>query len=400
MNPTVLFPLLLVLLETIVFLSTDMYLPALPNLRADLHTSQSLAQLTMTLWFWGAALPQLVVGPLSDRFGRRPLLLAGSVIFAVATWLCATVSSMPILLAARLLQGLCVGIVIVPGYAAIHELFEHVAAIRTIAWMNSISVLAPAAGPFLGGLMLLVGTWRSIFALLAILATVLTFLIYKVMPETLPPDKKRPLYLPQLAKNYCQIMLNRRFAGYCLVNGVAFFAMIAWITASPFLMITQFQFTPFQYGLTQGFIFLCFIAGTRVVHQSMSRFSAQQVSWAGLCVLGISSLFMMAHVAFIPEHMMTFASLMGLFSFGCSLIFSPLQRLAMESCPDAPMGARMAVYSFYFSIAGGCGSALINSVYDNTLSMLAFLLSTCGLLAVVLSAIQQKWLLQSTRSEG
>jgi len=141
------FPLLLVIYEIANYLSNDMYLPALPQMMDELGLDAKQAQLTLTAWFFGSASMPLIIGVMADRFGRRPILLLGGMVYVLATIACALSTNGTMLLIARLIEGGMVPSMMVAGYACIHELYEQKEAIRILALMGSISVLAPALGP-------------------------------------------------------------------------------------------------------------------------------------------------------------------------------------------------------------------------------------------------------------
>ena len=157
------FPLLMVCYEISAYLSNDMYLSALPQMAIDFNITQHIAQLTLTAWFLGAASMQLILGPASDQYGRRPVLLLGGLCFVIAAVVSALTTDLTTLLISRFFQGCATCSVVVAGYAAIHELYEHKEAIRVLARMSSITILAPALGPLVGGLILQTVGWRFIF---------------------------------------------------------------------------------------------------------------------------------------------------------------------------------------------------------------------------------------------
>src|SRR5437763_170719 len=128
-----LFPFIFVFYEVTNYLANDMYLPALPTLTGDLNTTIHLAQLTLSTWFFGTASMQLILGPLSDRFGRRPILLGGGLVFIIATLICALSTNIHTLIMARFFQGCAVCSVVTAGYSTIHEIYEHTQAIRILA---------------------------------------------------------------------------------------------------------------------------------------------------------------------------------------------------------------------------------------------------------------------------
>lgn len=145
------FAVLLALYEIATYLSNDAYLPALPFIVKDLNTTNHLIQLTLTSWFLGSGSMQLFLGPLTDRIGRRPVLLWGGLVFITSTIGCALTHNVYVLLCLRFVQGATIASMFVPGYATIHELFEQKKAIQVLAIMSSISILAPRLWPLIRG---------------------------------------------------------------------------------------------------------------------------------------------------------------------------------------------------------------------------------------------------------
>ena len=144
-----LFPFALVIFELVVYFSIDMYLPALPDVQQWFSTSEQYIQLTLSAWLVGSGTFQLLLGPISDRFGRRRILLGGCIVFIATSIGCALTDSLSFFVGLRLIQGTVVCCVLVAGYACINELLSSTQAIKTLARMNSVTVLAPAIGPIL-----------------------------------------------------------------------------------------------------------------------------------------------------------------------------------------------------------------------------------------------------------
>ena len=163
---TVLFPIFLILYEFCTNMSNDMYLPALPIISEAFSASANLVQLTITAWLAGDTAVQLIIGPLSDRFGRRPILFGGGLLFLIFAPWCALAPTLPILILSRFVQGIGVCTMMVAGYASIHDLYDDKRAIHILVWMGSAAVIAPAIGPVFGGLILTVASWRTIFYVL------------------------------------------------------------------------------------------------------------------------------------------------------------------------------------------------------------------------------------------
>ena len=231
------FPLLLVMYEIATYLSNDMYLPALPDMMQDLGLTMKQAQLTLTTWFVGSATLPLVLGVVSDRYGRRPVLLIGGLIYIAATIFCAITTDNNQLLIARFIEGAAIPSMMVAGYACIHEFYEQKEAIRILALMGSVTILAPALGPLLGSIILLFSSWRGIFWFIAILSALAIALLFQAMPETLPPEKREPVHFATLLKQYTSVVTNKRFMLLLGVLGFMFTGFIVWITAGPLLSL-------------------------------------------------------------------------------------------------------------------------------------------------------------------
>lgn len=332
-NSTVLwiFPLLLVLYETALYLSNDAYLPALPAISKEFSSSISLTQLTLTLWFLGSSGIQLFIGPLCDRFGRRPILLIGGLVFILSTIGCSIASNIETLLIARFIQGLSIPTMIIAGYSVIHELFDQKQAIKTLAFMNSITVLAPSLGPLAGGLLLYVMHWRGLFGILAVWAILTLCGLWKIMPETLSSEKKHPLEIKNTLKIYWSILSNIVFIMNNLIAGCAFGAMIAWICASSFLCIEKFHYTFIQYGIVQAVIFGGFIFGSRLVQSIIEKFSLTAILRLSMFLIFSSSLSMFLLSLIISNNLMTIIIPMIFLAVGAGLGYAILNRLAVEA---------------------------------------------------------------------
>lgn len=376
-----LFPILLVAYEMAVYLSNDMYLPALPTIANDFATDYYYAQWTLTSWFLGASAFQLIVGPLADRYGRRPVLMVGGVIFILATLLCAFSNNLFVFIIARFLQGSAVCSAVVAGYAVIHELFDHKNAVKIMAVMGSVTVLAPSLGPLLGSFILLGGAWQHIFLLIAISASISLALLYCTMPETLSADKQHDIALKKQMNIYFAILKNKIFMLKTSLFCLLFMGMIAWIAIGPFLVIDDFNKTPVQFGIYQIIVFGTFIIGTNVTRRLTERKSLLWLVCVGTLLSTLGGLLAIGLVWFFPNSLLSLVLPLSLFSLGAGICLSPLNRLAIASC-EQPMGSVMAVFSSLMSVFGMVGTVIVGVLYMHTLLPVALLLGVISLLSV------------------
>ena len=253
-------PRLLVLLgalSAMVSLSIDMGLPALPGLATALHAPQRDGALTLSLFLAGFALAQLGFGPLSDRFGRRPALLAGCVLFSLGSAACTLAPGMPTLLAARLLAGCGAGAGMVVVLAVVRDLFEGARARSHLSTLNLIRAIAPIVAPSIGAWVLRVSSWRGIYALLTGFGLLVTLMAWRGLGESLRQPDAHALRLRRLAANYRDMLAHPEAFGHVLVNALAFGSLFAYVAGSPLLMTRVLGLSPAQYGI----VFACTALG-------------------------------------------------------------------------------------------------------------------------------------------
>ncbi|PGH54433.1 Bcr/CflA family drug resistance efflux transporter [Azospirillum palustre] len=243
-------------------LSTDLYLPSLPTLVRVFGTDVATVQLTLSIFLVGFAVSQLVYGPMSDRFGRRPTLLVGVTIYLAASAVCAMTSSIDALIAARFFQalGACCGPVV--ARAVVRDVFGRDRAATVLAYMSMAMALAPAVGPMLGGVLTEWFGWRANFVLLTIFACGILAAVWSMLGETNAHRDEDALRPSRLAANYLLLLRNRGFLGYVLVVAFSYSGIFSFISGSSFVLIEQMHLTPAQYGASFGAVVLGYMLGT------------------------------------------------------------------------------------------------------------------------------------------
>ncbi|MFC7841553.1 multidrug effflux MFS transporter [Streptomyces sp. NPDC057382] len=233
-------------------LAMDMYLPSLPEVTRSLHAPAATVQLTLTACLAGMALGQLVVGPMSDRWGRRRPLLAGLALFVAATVLCALAPSVETLVAFRLAQGLAGAAAIVIARAVVRDLYDGMAMARFFSTLMLISGVAPVVAPLIGGQILRVTDWRGVFAVLTVIGVLIGVLVWTRLPETLEPAKRHGGGVGEALRAMRGLLADRAFTGYTLTGGFAFAALFAYIAASPFVVQEIYGASPQTFSLLFG----------------------------------------------------------------------------------------------------------------------------------------------------
>ncbi|MBC2902479.1 multidrug effflux MFS transporter [Streptomyces cupreus] len=233
-------------------LAMDMYLPSLPQVTEALHAPAATVQLTLTACLAGMALGQLVVGPMSDKWGRRRPLLIGLAVYVVATALCAIAPTVEFLVAFRLAQGLAGAAGIVIARAVVRDLYDGVAMARFFSTLMLISGVAPIIAPLIGGQILRVTDWRGVFVVLTVVGVLLAGLVWARLPETLAPADRHEGGVGEALRSMRGLLADRAFAGYMLTGGFSFAALFAYISASPFVIQEIYGASPQTFSLLFG----------------------------------------------------------------------------------------------------------------------------------------------------
>ncbi|WP_405059468.1 multidrug effflux MFS transporter [Kribbella sp. NBC_01505] len=227
----------------------DMNVPGFPELGRELGAKSSVVQLSMSVFLFGLVVGQLVIGPISDRLGRRRLLIPGTALFAVLSAVCALVPSMPLLLAGRFLQGCAGAAGTVLARAILTDRFAGPRLPFYFSIQSMILGVAPVLGPMLGGLIVTAGGWRAVFWVLAVLGVALCTVVLLQVPESLPPERRATTGIASTFTTMGSLLRGRPFAGYVLTLAFAAGAMFMYIGSSTFVFQDTFGLSAAQYGL-------------------------------------------------------------------------------------------------------------------------------------------------------
>ncbi|MEU2429993.1 Bcr/CflA family efflux MFS transporter [Streptomyces sp. NPDC007861] len=272
-------------------LSMDMYLPALPQVTGALHAPAATVQLTLTACLAGMALGQLVVGPMSDRWGRRRPLLAGMLVYIVATAVCALAPTIELLIAFRLLQGLAGAAGIVIARAVVRDLYDGVEMARFFSTLMLISGAAPIVAPLVGGQILQVTDWRGVFHVLTVVGVLLTLVVWRWLHETLPPERRHGGGVGTALRTMRGLLADRVFTGYMLAGSLAFAALFAYIAASPFVVQEIYGASPQTFSLLFGLNSIGLVAVGQINGKVLvGRVSLDKALGLGLAVIAVAAL--------------------------------------------------------------------------------------------------------------
>ena len=277
------------LLSALTPFAIDMYLPSIPAIVRDLGAPVSLAQLSVTAYLGVFAAAQLLLGPLSDVLGRRLPVAVGLAVFALADVACALAPNMTAMLAARAVQALGGAAVAVTVPALVRDLFERDDYARVMGLVMLVMGLAPLLAPSLGGLVVVVGSWRWVFAVLLGITAVTAVLFFRQLPETLPPAHRHRLDPAAVARNYGLLLRHRAALGYLLTGMASFGGMMIFIVASPYVYIDLHGVPASWFGPLFGINIAAAMVFSYLNSRWVPRFGAERLLRAGLMVQGAAA---------------------------------------------------------------------------------------------------------------
>ncbi|MBP1135032.1 DHA1 family bicyclomycin/chloramphenicol resistance-like MFS transporter [Arthrobacter sp. PvP023] len=314
-------------------ISMDLYLPVLPALTAELNSTTSVAQLTISACLLGLAIGQVVAGPLSDRFGRRPPLLIGVIAYTLTSVLCALSPTVETLIAARFVQGIAGAVGIVIAQAAGRDVYSGGKLIRYYGRLTVLGGLAAIIGPVIGGQLAAVTDWRGVFLFLAAVGVAILVACLMIFRETLPEGARTTGGLSHTFNDFRRLLADPMFVGAVLITGFTYSAIFAYLSGATYILQGMYGLSPqgysFAFGLNSlGFVIFGFIAGRLAEHWSERGTLA-----AGLAMTLAGALGLLA-TAFL--HLPLIAIILSLFTMvsGVAVTSPPATSLALKGYPD------------------------------------------------------------------
>ena len=326
---TLMFPLALVLFELAVYIGNDLIQPAMLAITQDFGVSSTWAPSSMSFYLLGGASVAWLLGPLSDRLGRKKVLLTGVLFFGICCLLILLTQNMTQFLAFRFLQGIGLTVIAAVGYAAIQETFAERDAIKVMALMANISLLAPLLGPVLGAFLIDYVSWHWGFVAIALLALISWFGLKAKMPSQQQSVTRQPFIY--LFDDFKKIYRDKKFLGLTLALPLVSLPLMLWIALSPVMLVEELNFSSVQYGLAQFPVFIGLILGNIVLIKIMDRYPLGTTILTGLPIMLLGTVILV--IGAIWQHYLVPCLLIGmtLISFGEGISFSVMYRFALMS---------------------------------------------------------------------
>jgi DHA1 family bicyclomycin/chloramphenicol resistance-like MFS transporter len=332
-------------------LCIDMYLPAYPAISRELHASASSVQLTLTACLVGISAGQLLVGPVSDRLGRRPPLLFGLVAFVLSSAACAVAPDIYALAGFRLVQGMGGAAGIVIARSLVRDLHSGVALARFFSTLMLATGLGPVLAPQLGSWMLSFTSWRGIFILLAVIGIALLASAWRQIPETLPPDRRHSGSISATFTTMSSIVADRSFLGSAMACGLGMGAIFAYVAGSSFVLQNVYGLSPQLYGLVFALSALGLIGAAQVNGRLLGRVAPSRLLTIGLFIMSLAGALLVVIVATGVVGLAGVIPALILVQAGNGFVATNAVALALQRYPDAAGTAAAIIGTFQFLLA-------------------------------------------------
>lgn len=364
----------------------DMYLPALPQVAADLGTTEAGAALTLTSYFIVFGIAQMIYGPMADALGRKRPLVIGVAIFTAATVGAALAPTIGWLIAARAVQGLGAATLMAVPRAVIRDVATGPQAARVMSTIMIVIAVSPMLAPLTGSLVMAWGGWREIFAVLAVAALVSLALILFVLPETLAPEHRRPVSLAPMLSGARRLLTDRRFMGLTMIGGFGMASFFVFISSASFVYTRQYGLSPMGFSLAFaanaiGFFSASQFAGPmaqrygmeRVISLAITGFAAAMIALALIVWLGLDALPVVMAGLFVGNACL-------------GLVMPTAMVMSLDPHPDIA-GLASSLGGTFQMLTGGVMIALTGPFMDNSAASMVAAIALCAALAWCAAAL-------------
>lgn len=367
-------------------LATDMYLASFTDIAQEFSASASAVQLTLTAFLLGVCVGQLFLGPLSDRFGRRPVMLTALAVFAASGVALTFSAGIEMFVALRAVQGFSGAAGVVVSRAIAADLSTGRTAVRALSIIAMVGALGPLIAPPVGGAVATVAGWRGVLAVLAVASVAMLVVAVVMVPESLPPERRHRGGIGTAFGSFGRLLRDRAYVGYVVAFAAGFAAMLAYISASPFVGQRILGMTPFLYALS-------FAAGgaALVLANLVNARVAPRVGPRRMLVLGLA----LSTTAALALAVLTLAGALGIPAFiasaflltgGTGFIMSNCSALGLARA-DASRGAGAALLGSTQFLAGAIASPIVGLWGEGTAVPMALVAVGCIAVAVAAGGV-------------
>ncbi|HKM88632.1 MAG TPA: multidrug effflux MFS transporter [Xanthobacteraceae bacterium] len=380
---------LLAMLTALGPLSMDMYLPSLPDIARVLGTPTARVQLTISSYLIGFAVGQVIYGPLSDRHGRRPVLLGALILYATATLVCAATQSIDTLIAARFVQAVGGSGSIVLARAMVRDLYSGVRAGRELSLMGTIMGFAPIVAPMIGGILQTAFGWRASFILLGGIAVIAIAVVGRLLPETLHKRAGEPISLSSLIQGYGAVLRHRGFLAYLGIITATYAGLFAWVSGGSVVLQGVYGLSAVAFGFTFALGSAGYVVGTMIATRRVLRLGLDRTIGLGVVLIAAGGLAVAAVVAAGLPNAVWLVAAMAVYLAGLGLAMPQAMAGALTPFPDRA-GTASSLMGFVQQTVAAVVAAVVGDYLGRSAWPVAGVVAAMGCLAFLLWALTRR----------
>jgi DHA1 family bicyclomycin/chloramphenicol resistance-like MFS transporter len=364
-------------------LTTDMYLPSLPDIARLLGASTAQVQLTISSYLIGFAVGQIVYGPVSDRHGRKPVLLGAVALYCAASLACALSTSIAMLIAARFAQALGGSGGIVLARAVVRDLYSGHRAGRELSVIGAVMALAPVLAPVVGGALQTAFGWRSAFFTLVVVALAGAAVIVMLLPETLPARAAEPISAASIARSYAIVGRNPAYLAYLGLAALSYAGLFAWISGAAFVLQDLYGLTPFAFGLIFAVGSVGYGLGSLLSARLTRRLGLDGILGLGGLANAAGGLAMVAAVALGLDSAVSVVLSMAVYMAGLGMVLPQSIAGALTPFPERA-GAASSLFGFIQQSVAALSGAIVGALLAQSAWPLAGAVAVTGCATLML----------------
>ena len=364
-------------------LTTDMYLPSLPDIATHLGASTAQVQLTISSYLIGFAFGQILYGPISDRHGRKPVLLAAIAIYCAASLACALSPSIEVLIASRFVQALGGSGGIVLARAMVRDIYSGARAGRELSVIGAVMALAPVLAPVVGGMLQTGFGWRSVFFTLAAAGVTGASVVWLLLPETLAQRAVEPVSAASIAKSYRLVARNPAYLAYLGLAASSYAGLFAWISGASFVLQGLYGLSPFAFGFAFAFGSVGYMTGSTLSARLTHRFGLDGILGLGGCAVAAGGLAMVAAVGVGLTSAASLVLPVAIYLAGLGMVLPQSIAGAMTPFPERA-GAASSLLGFVQQSVAALFGAMVGLLLGKTAWPLAAGVAAAGCVTLLL----------------
>lgn len=366
------------LLAAIGSMSLSLYTPAMTEIVHAFGTTEALVKLTISVYFAGFCMAQLVCGPLSDGFGRRPITIAFMGVYLMASLMAVFSTGIEVLLVARFLQGVGAAVGVTVSRAIVRDLFTHEASARVMNLIGIVIAIGPAISPTLGGITMELLGWHAIFLIMVLLGFLVVLMALFVIRETVTRDLSR-IRPRELVRSYRKLLTSRPFLYASVGVGGTTGALYTAAIILPFILMGRVGMSATQFGLGLMMQTGCYLVGGLLFRRLMRYFSPLRLAMAGYVIIVLSCIVIAVTLRCVDPTYLRVMVPMGAFAFGIALVMPQMTSAGMAPFPRIA-GAASALMGFFQMVGGLIGGAIAALMADPVIAF-ATLIPVMGFIA-------------------